>query len=71
MAASIAASAVLTISREWIATDTVDLPTANFQASGDISPSKVMQSWVLRSPGRFGASRSAKYAGLPPLALSR
>jgi hypothetical protein len=40
MAASMAASAVFTMSREWIATDTVDLPTANFQASGDISPSK-------------------------------
>ena len=38
MAASMAASAVLTISRERIATDSIDLPTANFQAVGRRHP---------------------------------
>ena len=55
-----AASAVLTISREWIATDIVDLPAANCQLSGEVSPWNVMQSWVLRSPGLFGVPRAAK-----------
>jgi hypothetical protein len=44
IAASMAASAVLTMSREWTGTDTSDLLTVKVQASGDISPSKVTQS---------------------------
>src|SRR6202040_4304590 len=34
---------VLTMNGEWIATDAGDLPVVKVQASGDISPSKVMQ----------------------------
>ena len=60
MAASIAASAVLTTSRERIATDLVDLPTANFQPSGDTKPSNVMQSWAPSSSGFLGVPRPAK-----------
>ena len=58
--ASMAASAVLTTSREWIATDEGDLPVVKIQALGDINPSKVTQLCVPSSPGLFGVLCAAK-----------
>jgi hypothetical protein len=45
---------VLTMNREWIATDAGDLPVVKVQASGDISPSKVMQPCAASSSECFG-----------------
>src|SRR6476620_3845755 len=64
IAASMAASAVLTISRECTGTEISDFADAKIQASDDVNPANVMQSCELSSLGFFGRPRSAKYAGL-------
>ena len=64
IAASMAASAVLTMSREWIGTVVSNLPDTKVQACDDINPANVMQSCEPRSVGFFGRPRLTKYAGL-------
>ena len=55
------------MNREWIATDAGDLPVVKVQASGDISPSKVMQPCAASSSECVGSAyaRAAMGKGRP------